>query len=129
MTVQFPGGAALTVRGDVRSARTALDQFFLGRGWSAQERSPGRIDYERGSRRRSVLLGAFAGRKFHLTAPIELREGPGVTEIRYVWGESAGRALGGASGRARASRVHLETLTALEQQLGADGRLVQVRKF
>lgn len=129
MTLQFPGGVALMVRGDLRSVRTALDQFFLSRGWSVHERGPGRIDVERGSRRRSVFLGAFAGAKFHLSAPIELREGPGVTEIRYLWGESAGRALGGASGRARAARVHLETAGALEQQFGSDGRLVEARRL
>lgn len=129
MSRPFPGGVVLTVRGDLRSVRAAVDRFFLSRGWSAHERGPVRIDFERGSRRRSVFLGAFAGRRFHLTAPIELREGPGVTEIRYLWGESAGRALGGASGRARASRVHLETVTALEQQLGADGRLVETRRL
>ena len=129
MTVQFPGGVALTVRGDLRSVRATLDRFFLSHGWSIHERGPGRFDIERGSRRRSVLLGAFAGRRFHLSAPIELREGPGVTEIRVRWGESAGRALGGTSGRARAARVHLETATALEQQFATDGRLVETRRL
>ena len=129
MARQFPVGAVLTVRGDLRSLRTDLDQFFLSRGWSAQERGPGRIDFERGSRRRSVFLGAFAGQKFHLTAPIELRQSAGSTEIRYLWGESAGRALGGTSGRARASRVHLELVAELEQQLRAAGQLVAVRRL
>lgn len=125
-----PGsGVVLTVRAEPEAAEALLEEFFTGRGWSVAERGPGRVSYEIGSRRRTVFLGALAGSAFHLTAPLELREGPGVTEIRYLWGESAGRALGGASGRARASRVHLETLTALEQQLGADGRLVQVRRF
>lgn len=129
MTQQLSGGAVLTVRGDQCLVRNALDQFFLSRGWSVQERGPGRIDVERGSRRRSVFFGAFAGRRFHLTAPIELRQGPGVTEIHYRWGDAAGRTLGGVSGRARASRVHLEMVADLEQQFGADGRLVEVRRL
>lgn len=128
MTMRSPGGVVLTVRADLPAVQAALEQFFTDRGWSPRERASGRIDYEIGSRRRTVFLGAFAGRKFHLTAPIELREGPGVIEIGYLWGESAGRALGGSTGRARAARTHLETATALEQQLEADGRLVQVRK-
>lgn len=129
MSRRSSGGVVLTVRGDRRSVRAVVAQFFVGRGWSAHERGPERIEVERGSRRRSVLLGAFAGRRFHLSAPIELREGPGTTEIRYLWGESAGRALGGTSGRARAARVHLETATALEQQFAADGRLVDARRL
>lgn len=127
MTRQPTGGAVLTVRGDQRSVRSELEEFFRSRGWSVEAEGPGRIDIARGSRRRSVLFGAFAGRNFHLSAPIELREGAGVTEIRYLWGESAGRALGGTTGRARAARVHRETATALERRFAADGRLVGTR--
>lgn len=129
MSVHPSAGVVLTVRADQRAARILLEEFFTGRGWSAHERGPGRIAYETGSRRRTVLLGAFAGSAFHLTASLELREGPGVTEIRYLWGESAGRALGGLRGRARAARTHGEMAAALEKQLEADGSLVRVRRI
>ena len=123
-----PGsGVVLTVRAEPDAAEALLEEFFTGRGWSVAERGPGRVSYEIGSRRRTVFLGALAGSAFHLTAPLELREGPGVTEIRYLWGDSAGRGLGGLRGRARAARTHGETAAALERKLEADGRLVRVR--
>lgn len=121
-------GVVLTVRAEPDAAEALLEEFFTGRGWSVAERGPGRVSYEIGSRRRTVFLGALAGSAFHLTAPLELREGPGVTEIRYLWGDSAGRALGGLRGRARAARTHGETAAALERKLEADGRLVRVRR-
>ena len=124
-----PGsGVVLTVRAEPDAAEALLEEFFTGRGWSVAERGPGRVSYEIGSRRRTVFLGALAGSAFHLTAPLELREGPGVTEIRYLWGDSAGRALGGLRGRARAARTHGETAAALKRKLEADGRLVRVRR-
>ena len=124
-----PGsGVVLTVRAEPEAAEALLEEFFTGRGWSVAERGSGRVSYEIGSRRRTVLLGALAGSAFHLTAPLELREGPGVTEIRYLWGDSAWRALGGLRGRARAARTHGETAAALERKLEADGRLVRVRR-
>ena len=124
-----PGsGVVLTVRAEPEAAEALLEEFFTGRGWSVAERGPGRVSYEIGSRRRTVFLGALAGSAFHLTAPLELREGPGVTEIRYLWGDSAGRALGGLRGRARAARTHGETAAALDRKLEADGRLVRVRR-
>lgn len=124
-----PGsGVVLTVRAEPEAAEALLEEFFTGRGWSVAVRGPGRVSYEIGSRRRTVFLGALAGSAFHLTAPLELREGPGVTEIRYLWGDSAGRALGGLRGRARAARTHGETAAALERKLEADGRLVRVRR-
>ena len=112
-----PGsGVVLTVRAEPEAAEALLEEFFTGRGWSVAERGPGRVSYEIGSRRRTVFLGALAGSAFHLTAPLELREGPGVTEIRYL------------RGRARAARTHGETAAALERKLEADGRLVRVRR-
>ncbi|MGP9538410.1 hypothetical protein ACT3SP_10370 [Brachybacterium sp. AOP43-C2-M15] len=129
MTERRPGGAVLTMRGDLPVARNLLEEFFAARGWRGRVHGPDRVDYEIGSRRRTVLLGGLAGRGFHLTAPIELREIGGVVEIRYRWGESAGRALGGIAGRSRAARVHAETAAALEQRLETDGRLLRARRL
>lgn len=129
MSAHPAAGVVLTVRAEPSAVQALLEEFFTGRGWSAREHGPGRLVFEIGSRRRTVFLGALAGSAFHLTAAIELRESPGATEIRYLWGESAGRALGGLRGRARAARTHLETAAALEQQLEADGRLVRARRI
>ena len=124
MSADPPGGTVLTVGGDVRTVSGLVTEFFAAHGWTVHERGPGRLEVETGSRRRTVLLGAFAGSRFHLSAPLELRELPRAVEVRYRWGAGAGRALGGASGRARAARRHLETSAALERHLGADGRPV-----
>lgn len=118
----------LVVRGHRDAARAAVEEFFVGRGWRPRERDVGRIDYERGSRRRTVLLGALAGPRFFLTAQIELREADAATEVRYRWGVDAGLALGGTLGRRRADRVHEQTAAALEQHLQASGRLLRTRR-
>src|SRR5699024_1501724 len=75
MSGRAPAGAELLVRGDAVRARELVEEFFVDRGWRARERGPGRVDYERGSRRRTRLLGALAGRRFHVTARIALRAG------------------------------------------------------
>lgn len=116
------------VRGDQAAVRTILEDFFVGRGWTARVRADGRLEYERGSRRRTILLGALAGRRFFLTAQIEIREGARTTDIRYRWGADVGAALGGTLGRVRAAREHEQTAAALEKQLADAGRLVQVRR-
>lgn len=105
-----------------------LDAFFHDRGWARRERGEGRVDYERGSRRRTILLGALAGEAFFLTAPMELRERESTTEVRYRWGAGAGAALGGSLGRRRAARAHQQTADALEAHLERLGLLVQVNR-
>ncbi|GAA1483538.1 hypothetical protein [Brachybacterium fresconis] len=76
-TAQPPAGAELLVRGDTVWARELVEEFFVDRGWRVRDRGPGRVDYEWGSRRRTLLLGALAGRRFHVTARIALRPGRG----------------------------------------------------
>ncbi|MFC7375335.1 MULTISPECIES: hypothetical protein [unclassified Brachybacterium] len=117
------------VRGDHDDTRESVESFFREHGWSPRERGPGRVDYERGSRRRTILLGALAGRRFFLTAQIEIRERDHTTDVRYRWGAGAGLALGGTVGRDRAARAHRETAAALEKHLEADGRLVSTREI
>lgn len=134
MSTAAGAGTVLTVRGDVRAVRARLGEFFAAHGWEVHEGGHGRVEIERGSRRRTVLLGAFAGRGFHLHAAVELCEAGGavgerVTEIHYLWGADAGRALGGTAGRACAARVHSDTAVALEQELEADGRLLRARRL
>lgn len=127
MTVDLPGGTVLTVDGDLRTVGRLVAKFFTDQGWTVHERGPGRLEIETGSLRRTLLLGALAGSRFRLTARIELRELPGAVEVHYRWGAGAGRVLGGAVGRARATRRHRETSAALAQHLGADGRAVRSR--
>lgn len=115
------------VNGAPEETRELLDAFFCDRGWSRRERGGDRIDYERGSRRRTILLGALAGRAFFLTAQIEIRARGRTTEIRYRWGAEAGAALGGRLGRDRAARAHRQTADALTAHLEGLGHLVQVR--
>lgn len=125
------GGRVLTVRGEGRAVRRVISRFFTSRGWSEHRRGPDRIEYRTGHRGATILLGGLAGRRFHLTAPIELHrgrlEGRTVIEIHYRWGDQVGRALGGAIGRARAARVHAETAAELERELATQGLLLHSR--
>lgn len=117
------GGVRLLVRGDRETVRALLEEFFTGQGWRVRAQGPGRLDVETGSLPRTILLGALAGRRSHLRARLELEEAPGGTRVRYRWGATVGRALGGAVGWARASRRHAETAEALTEQLRERGIL------
>ena len=116
----------LSVRGDHETVRTLLEEFFTARGWRVHEASPGRLDVETGSLGRTLLLGALAGRRFHVRGRLELAEDAGGVRIRYRWGATVGRALGGAVGWSRAARLHAETADALIERLRAEGILGEV---
>ncbi|MBB5830315.1 hypothetical protein [Brachybacterium aquaticum] len=131
-----PAGRVLRVRGPLEAVQSETASFFVERGWRVAEDSPGHLVLERGSRRRTVLLGALAGSGFHLSAPLTFvaeRDAQGavagqVTVIGYRWGRTAGRALGGTVGRSRAARAHARTAAALAARFAADGRLVDSRE-
>jgi hypothetical protein len=115
------GGVRLLVRGDHERVRALLEEFFTGRGWRVTEHGPGRLDLETGSLARTLLLGALAGRRFHVRGRLELAEDAGGMRIRYRWGATVGRALGGARGAARAGRLHAETADVLTDHLRSEG--------
>lgn len=117
----------LTLRGDAATARALLEDVFTARGWTLAREDGPRIDYERGSRGRTILLGALAGGAFHLTAQLEVREGDHATDVVYRWGPGAGLVLGGTLGRQRAERVHRETAGALQRRAEEDGLLERSR--
>jgi hypothetical protein len=120
------GGVRLSVRAEADSLRPLLEEFFTGRGWRVHAQGPMRLDVERGSLARTILLGALAGRRFHVRARLELDEIPGGTRIRYRWGATVGRALGGAVGWSRAAKLHAETAEALAEHLRDQGILGEV---
>ncbi|GAA1490880.1 hypothetical protein [Brachybacterium sacelli] len=128
MTQARPVPVELVVRGDRAGVQATLEEFFLGRGWRLRERGDDRLDVERGSRRRTVFLGALAGKAFYLTARIEIRAGEHATVLRYRGDAGAGAALGGILGRHRAARAHQETAAALAGRFESEGRMVQVRR-
>ena len=122
-------GRLFEMSGGADAARADLEDFFNGLDWRPRVLSPARIDFERGNRTLTILLGALAGRRFFLTAQIEILERGSGVEVGYRWGAGAGQALGGTLGRHRAARAHAETATALEQTLRRGGRLVRVRSL
>ena len=123
-----PASVVCVVRGGAQEARALVEEFFTSRGWTPRVQVDGTIAYEHGSRRRTILLGALAGKKFFLTAVTEVRKGDEVAEIHYRWGPGAGLALGGSVGRKRAERAHAQLAVELEAQLERSGRLLQVRR-
>ncbi|MGY5765458.1 hypothetical protein ACXET9_09660 [Brachybacterium sp. DNPG3] len=152
-----PTEAVLLVGAAPEAVRTALMAVLQEDGWRIAEEQPddrgdqgGRGDQgdratddavdppraltlriERGSLRRTVLLGALAGRAFHLTATITLRPGSGAdasrTELVHRWGGRAGGSLGGVVGRATAVRRHEATAALIEQRLGRDLEVRRIR--
>lgn len=97
-------------------------------GAADQSESSLTLRAERGSLRRTVLLGALAGRSFHLTSTITMRRlrgggavGRSGTELVYRWGPNAGLILGGVLGRGRAVREHEQAVALIEQRLTAEG--------
>lgn len=118
----------MVMRGDEQAARADVAAFFEARGWVPRVREDGSIAYERGSRGRTVLLGALAGRRFFLTGIIETREDAHTTDVIYRWGPSEGLALGGTMGRQRAGRAHAETADALQKHLESTGRLLRTSR-
>lgn len=118
----------MVMRGDEQAARADVAAFFEARGWVPRVREDGSIAYERGSRGRTVLLGALAGGRFFLTGIIETREDAHTTDVIYRWGPSEGLALGGTMGRQRAGRAHAETADALQKHLESTGRLLRTSR-
>lgn len=127
MSAERTGRVELSVRADPGTVRTLLEEFFTARGWRVAEQAgapdPGLLEVETGSLRRTVLLGALAGRGAHLRARLELAEEPGGTRVVVRRSERAGRALGGLVGAARARRLHTETAEALTAHLREQGLL------
>ena len=125
-----PGaGRILVVGAGLDAPGELVEEFFVGRGWRARPRGPGRIDFESGSRRRTILLGALARDGFHVLAPLAGRGGGGAPLSAYGGGAPAGGARGARRGRARALRVHQETADALQRELQATGQLRHVRRL
>lgn len=118
----------MVMRGDEQAARADVAAFFDARGWVPRVRDDGSLAYECGSRGRTVLLGALAGRKFFLTGIIETRQDAHTTDVVYRWGPDAGLALGGTIGRRRAERAHAETAEALQRHLQGTGRLLPTHR-
>ena len=116
------------VRGRADRARAVVEEFFTSRGWRPRTQVDGTIAYERGSRRRTILLGALAGKKFFLTAVTDVRDDHGTAVIRYRWGPRAGLALGGTIGRDRADRVHTQMAADLETHLQREGLLLKASR-
>lgn len=116
------------VRGGADQARAVVEDFFTSRGWRSRRQVDGTIAYERGSRRRTLLLGALAGKKFFVTAVTDVREEDAAAVIDYRWGPHAGLALGGTIGRDRADRVHTQMAADLETHLQRGGQLLQVSR-
>jgi hypothetical protein len=79
----------------------------------------------RGSLSRTLLLGAMAGKKFHVTFNVDFFSDPQGNLIARLNRNASGGALkGGAIGANMTNNVFLETANALIATLGATGLLL-----
>lgn len=123
------GGVRLTVRGEQAAIRARVEHFFLRRGWRLRERPDATIGLERGSVRRTILLGALARDQFYVTAACDVRAGDHRTaEVHYRFGPGTGVALGGTLGRRRALALHEQIRSDLEAEFARSGDLVRAAR-
>ncbi|EWS79874.1 hypothetical protein GCM10009793_36030 [Brachybacterium phenoliresistens] len=108
----------------------AIAREVLGTlGWRVRAQTPATLELERGRRGATILLGGLAGQALHLTAALGVAERPHGTDLRLVWDDREGRALGGSLGRRRAHRILEESLRALEEDLRERSLLLGVREL
>ena len=92
------GAVRLLLTCDGPTARALTDACLREQGWHGKRRADGAVVYERGSLRRTLLLGALAGKRFHVRLVVHalsVYKGPEwtVSEIRLmasVLGEGRG---------------------------------------
>lgn len=120
--------SVLTLRAAREEARGLVDAAMREAGWVGAATPDGDRLYTRGSKPRTVLLGALAGRAFYLeVVSSAVERGPGITEVDYRWGEHHGLLLGGTLGRRAAEREHERTLAAVRRHLEDTGALLGCR--
>ena len=114
----------LTLHASQENARALVDTAMAEAGWRVGSAADGERRYVRGSRGRTIILGALAGSAFYLeVASTAVERRPGVTDVDLRWGEHHGLLLGGALGRIRAEREMARTHTSVLAHLAAAGVL------
>lgn len=126
------GAVRLLLTCDGPTARALTDACLREQGWRGKRRADGAVVYERGSLRRTLLLGALAGKRFHVRLVVHALSvknraaGAGsVVELRV--GEHVGWALGGMLGIQHARVAADEAVADLEREFSQRGVLAGAR--
>ena len=93
-------------------------------GYEATQPTAGSIKLERGDFSKTMLLGAMAGKNFHISFTFDIGvDQYGNTWLRFEEG-GLGAVKGGAIGYSKTKKAYGEYLDALRQQVTARGMLL-----
>ena len=102
-----------------------MGKALEGAGFSVTTNPNGTFQATRGSLSRTLLLGAMAGKKFHVTFTVEFFSDPnGNLVARLNRNVSGGALKGGALGANMTNNAFLDTANALIAALSAAGILL-----
>lgn len=118
----------LVLAGNDQQNVPAVLQVAEGLGYSATTPQPGRIQLERGSLQRTMLLGALAGKKFHLSFLFDIGvDEHGNTMLRFDQDAAISAVKGGAIGYSKSKSAFAEFVDAVRQDAVARGVLLAER--
>lgn len=94
-------------------------------GYTATTPEPGRIKLERGSLNKTVVLGALAGKNFHISFTFDVGvDQLGNTWLRFDQDGALGAIKGGAIGYAKAKNAYAAFVDALRAEVSRRGLLL-----
>lgn len=99
-----------------------------GLGYTATTPNPGRIKLERGSLNKTVVLGALAGKSFHISFTFDIGvDGYGNTWLRFDQDRALGAIKGGAIGYAKTKNAYVEFVETVQREAAQRGLLLGQR--
>ncbi|GAB3558904.1 hypothetical protein [Spelaeicoccus albus] len=109
---------------DTNQARLALGQAFEKLGYTVTGTPKGGLLAKRGSTKKTVWLGALAGKDFAISLVTEFFDHPDGSLVARVSRDMAGGALkGGAIGASKANNAYADAVNSVQQDLQQAGVL------
>lgn len=115
----------LILSGSDQQTVPVVIEISRGLGYEATQPTPGSIKLERGDFSKTMLLGAMAGKNFHISFTFDIGvDQYGNTWLRFDEGTGLGAVKGGAIGYSKTKKAYAEYLDALRRQTTERGMLL-----